>query len=265
MNIFETLNKIIDYIENNLEEEIDYKYLSKMVRINENILKQLFSLILNVSISNYIKYRRLTCAGIDLNLKKMKVIDVALKYNYQNSASFSRAFESFHGIKPSKAKINGANLNNYPRITLDENSITNLTINYEIIELKEEKVYGKCINTDSLSINIDAPKFWTSMNKKYKNICGDIKYGVTVTLETEEIEKYEYWILYKNNNPDFKEFIIPKRKYFVFHINSRSEIEIQKMINIAENKFLNSLKLPLLDYPQIEYYHEGTTDFYLPM
>lgn len=60
-----------------------------MVGINDNILKQLFALILNISISNYIKYRRLTCAGIDLNLKKMKVIDVALKHNYQNSASFS--------------------------------------------------------------------------------------------------------------------------------------------------------------------------------
>lgn len=265
MNIFETLNKTIDYIEKNLVEEIDYKYLSKMVGINENILKQLFSLILNISISNYIKYRRLTCAGIDLNLKREKVIDVALKYNYQNSASFSRAFEKFHGIKPSKAKLNGSSLKNYPRIVLEENSVNNSTIPYEVIELDEEKVYGKYIKTDSLRINNDAPKFWSLMNKKYKDTCGDIRYGVTVTLESNTVEKYEYWILYKDNNPDFKEFIIPKRKYFVFHINSYSEVEIQKMINIAENKFLNSLNFPLLDYPQIEYYHENGTDFYLPM
>ncbi len=265
MNIFEVLNKVIDYIENNLEEDIDYKYISKMVRLNENILKQLFSLILNISISNYVRYRRLTCAGIDLSLNKEKVIDVALKYNYKDSASFSRAFEAFHGIKPSKAKLYGANLKNYPRLALDDVIINNKSIPYEIIELEEETVYGKYINTDSINISTDAPNFWSDMNNKYKSEYGDIKYGVTVTTETKKIEKYEYWILYEKNNPDFKKFIIPKRKYFVFHINSYSEKDIQNTINVAENKFLSSLNLPLLDYPQIEYYHDGVTDFYLPM
>ena len=31
MNIYKELNKVIEYIEENLEEKIDYKYLSKMI------------------------------------------------------------------------------------------------------------------------------------------------------------------------------------------------------------------------------------------
>ncbi len=35
MNIYKELNKVIEYIEENLEEKIDYKYLSKTIGVNE--------------------------------------------------------------------------------------------------------------------------------------------------------------------------------------------------------------------------------------
>ena len=63
MNIYEKLNKIIEYIENHLEEKIEYKELSKIIGVNEYTFQRIFSLISNVSISEYIRNRRLSNAG----------------------------------------------------------------------------------------------------------------------------------------------------------------------------------------------------------
>lgn len=104
MNIYVELNKIIEYIENHLEEKIEYKELSKMIGVNEYTFQRIFSLISNVSISEYIRNRRLSNAGQELYLNNEKVIAVAIKYQYNNATAFSRAFEKFHGIKPSEVK-----------------------------------------------------------------------------------------------------------------------------------------------------------------
>ncbi len=85
MNIYVELNKIIEYIENHLEEKIEYKELSKMIGVNEYTFQRIFSLISNVSITEYIRNRRLSNAGQELYLTNEKVIDIVIKYQYNNS------------------------------------------------------------------------------------------------------------------------------------------------------------------------------------
>ena len=48
--------------------------------------------------------RRLSLAGNELSTSDIRVIDVAIKYGYDTSESFSRAFARFHGVSPSQAK-----------------------------------------------------------------------------------------------------------------------------------------------------------------
>ena len=43
MNIYVELNKLIEYVENHLEEQIDYKELSKMIGVNEYTFQRIFS------------------------------------------------------------------------------------------------------------------------------------------------------------------------------------------------------------------------------
>ena len=104
MNIYVELNKIIEYIEDHLEEKIEYKELAKKIGVNEYTFQRIFSLISNISVSEYIRNRRLSNAGQDIYLNNEKVVDIAIKYQYNNATAFSRAFEKFHGIKPSKVK-----------------------------------------------------------------------------------------------------------------------------------------------------------------
>ena len=115
MNIYKSLNEITEYIDNNLEEEISYEVLAKMLGVNVYTMQRLFTMIAGISLSEYIRKRRLSSAGYDLYEGNLKVIDVAVKYQYDNPTSFSRAFEKFHGIKPSLVNKE-TKLKNFPRI-----------------------------------------------------------------------------------------------------------------------------------------------------
>ena len=66
MNIYEVLNNITKYIDNNLDEDINYDVFAKMMGVNTYTMQRMFSLLTNVSLAEYIRKRRLSVAGFDL-------------------------------------------------------------------------------------------------------------------------------------------------------------------------------------------------------
>ena len=66
MNIYKSLNEITLYIENNLENDIDYNVLAKMLGVNVYTLQRIFTMICGISLSEYIRKRRLSSAGVDI-------------------------------------------------------------------------------------------------------------------------------------------------------------------------------------------------------
>lgn len=262
MNIYKCLNEIAEYIENNLENKIDYEVLAKMMATNVYTLQRIFSLLTNITLSEYIRKRRLSNAGFDLYNSKSKVMDIAIKYNYDNATSFSRAFESFHGIKPSKVN-KYTKLKNYPKIKFDEIKMINDEISYEVIELQELILYGKSIKTDEFNISKDAPRFWNDIEGNFKY--DDLNYGMVLYEDRFESNDLQYWILSNKVIDGFDKYVIPKSKWLVFRTNSRNEIDIQKTINNFYSSFLPSCKYKLRNIPELEYYHDGITEFLVPI
>lgn len=115
-NIAEKLNLVIDYIENHLTDTIEPKEIEKIACCSYYDIGRAFSLIGDITISDYIRKRRLTLAGIELKYRNAKVIDIALKYGYDSPISFARAFQSFHGFNPSLANENDAVLKTFSRL-----------------------------------------------------------------------------------------------------------------------------------------------------
>ena len=115
-NIAEKMNLVIEYIECHLTDEIDKDEISRLACCSYYDLCRLFSLVAGISISDYIRKRRLTQAGVELKYNGAKVIDIALKYGYDSPISFARAFQTFHGFNPSFASIGDARLNMFPRL-----------------------------------------------------------------------------------------------------------------------------------------------------
>lgn len=97
------IQKVIDYIEAHLTEELPYERIAAMMAVSEADLQRSFKMITGMTISEYIRYRRLSSAAIDLK-NNSKVLDVAFNYGYQTAESFSKAFKQYHGCTPMEAK-----------------------------------------------------------------------------------------------------------------------------------------------------------------
>lgn len=259
MNIYKSLNEITEYIDKNLEEEIDYEVIAKMLGVNVYTMQRLFIMLAGISLSGYIRKRRLSRAGYDLYEHNLKLIDIAIKYQYDNATSFSRAFEKFHGIKPSLVNKK-TKLKNFPRIVFNENiNITN-ELDYEIITLDEMDLYGISINTNNDEIGKDAPLFFKLIENKYLNKYGEVIYGM-ITYDIEREESQKYYCLYDKKIEEFEHIKIPKSKWLRFRINSQNAQDIQEISHRFYLEFLPSVKYNLKRLPELEYYHDNVTDF----
>ncbi len=266
MNLYHSLNKMILYIEQNLDQPISYSRLAQFLGVNEYTMQSLFSLICNISIADYIRKRRLSQAGSALCQNDAKVIDIAFQYQYENPTSFSRAFEKFHGIKPSSVKSNPEKLNLYPKLHFDETAIvSNEKIEYRIIEQEELILYGKGMKTTKQTIQKEAPIFFQKMYQKYAPIYGEIDYGMTVYEDRFESDQFEYWILYKQEIPGFTKYIIPKSKWLCFHVPTFECDKVQEITQKFYLSFLSSCQYNIRPIPELEYYHDDVTDFLVPI
>ena len=231
MNIYKGLNEITKYIEEHLEEEIEYEDLAKIIGVDVYTMKRIFLLLCNISITEYIRKRRLSNALFDLINKKQKVMDIAVKYQYDSATSFSRAFFRFHGFKPSKVNQNTP-FKNFPRIVFDENIKVTEDIEYKIVSLDTMTLYGVGIEVTNENISKLAPKFFSDARKKYESLYGDIPYGIVTYYEKDREFCNGYFIAYDKKIKGFQKFVIPKGKWLNFTIPSYRAKDIQNVSKI---------------------------------
>ena len=104
MNIIKLFNDTVNYIETVLDGEIDEKKISSLSGYSYQMFSRLFSMLTEITLSEYIRTRRLTEAAIDLRDTDEKIIDIAMKYGYESPDAFGAAFKKFHGFTPSEVK-----------------------------------------------------------------------------------------------------------------------------------------------------------------
>ena len=68
MDSLRSMNNALAYIEEHLTEEIDYSEVSKIAYCSEYHFKRMFSFLAGISLSEYIRRRRLTLAALDLKI-----------------------------------------------------------------------------------------------------------------------------------------------------------------------------------------------------
>ena len=109
------LNSAINYIEENIYDEIDLEEVAKIACCGTYHFQRMFSFIVDMPLSEYIRRRRMTLAAFELQNSDIKIIDLAIKYDYDSPVSFSRAFQNMHGITPSEVRDKSMVLKAYPR------------------------------------------------------------------------------------------------------------------------------------------------------
>ena len=157
------IQRAIDYIEDNICDELDYDVIAGEAACSSFYFQRIFGVLCGVTLGEYIRNRRLTLAGSELTSTEEKTIDIALKYGYECPESFTRAFSKFHGITPSEARKDGSKLKSFSRLSVQIIMKGGSVMNYKIIKKPAFMVLGK---VESQSVKDEEnknsiPDFWT--------------------------------------------------------------------------------------------------------
>lgn len=166
MDLLERMNGALGYIEEHLRDEIDFKEVAQMACCSEYHFKRMFSFLAGITLSEYIRRRRLTLAAFELNNSNIKIIDLAIQYGYNSPDSFTRAFQGLHGVTPSEARNNGQPLKAYPPMTFQLSIKGGNEMNYRIVEKEAFRIVGimKRVPIVFHGVNPEIAAMWQSLN-----------------------------------------------------------------------------------------------------
>ena len=187
----EGFQESIDFMEQNLTEELDIEDIAAKAALSSFYYQRIFGALCGMTVGEYIRARRMTLAAQELNGKDVKVIDVAAKYGYESPDSFAKAFQKFHGITPSQAKKPGASLRSFAplhiKITMDGGTM----LDYRIVEKAPFTIVGvkRPFNSDTSYQEI--PKFWDEWLAQdgKRSVMGT--FGVCLDMKGKD---FDYWI-----------------------------------------------------------------------
>jgi AraC family transcriptional regulator len=168
MDSIKRMNDALNYIEENLDNEIDLKEVARLAFCSEYHFQRMFSFLSGITLSEYIRRRRLTLAAFELNNSNVRIIDLAVKYGYSSPDSFTRAFQGLHGLTPSEARHNGKSLKSYPKMTFQLSINGGNEMNYRIKEKEAFRIIGimKRVPIVFNGVNPEIAAMWKSLDEK---------------------------------------------------------------------------------------------------
>jgi AraC family transcriptional regulator len=195
MDWLERMNSAMEYIEANLDGDISYDRIAQIACCSTYHFQRMFPFITGVTLSEYIRRRRLTLAAFELQTTNTKVIDVAVKYGYDSPEAFARAFKNLHGIMPVSARDKGVSLKAYPRMSFHISIKGDVEMNYRIEQrgpFEMFGVYGE-INSNMKTAFSEVPPSFRSITSsaiKIAHLFG--KHGHFWRAVTVLLEKYYF-------------------------------------------------------------------------
>ncbi|MEB5783073.1 AraC family transcriptional regulator [Staphylococcus pseudoxylosus] len=137
--IINQLNQSIDYIDNNLTNELNLSDIANYIGMPEQHYRNLFIFLSEMSLSEYIKKRKLYFDNKDL-LNKYSVTTVATKYGYSIDG-FTRAFKAWSGYLPSQVHEHQI-LISFPKLSFSINIKGGINMKTRIVEQPEFNIVG---------------------------------------------------------------------------------------------------------------------------
>lgn len=258
----EQIQKAIDYIEENLQNEIDLSACAKAAGYSSYHFLRIFKEATNLTPGDYIRKRRLSETAKEIMSGSGCVSQIAFMYGFNSKENFIRAFKSEHGILPTEYKKIGNSLKLYEKITFDEKCT--YKIEPYITTLDDFEIVAYPCDEDYV------PKFWNKYNcrKLSKRLSGGATcedYGVTVVNP-----EFQYYIgirseFAKGNTENTILVEIPKGTYAVFQTPAANHFNFVNTIHETW-MYINRVWLPNRGYeikntPSFETYIEESRSF----
>ena len=262
MEWIQKMNAAVNYIEEHILEEPDLDMLGKLAGCSAHHFQRIFTYICGITLTEYIRKRRMSLAAVDLKDEKSKVLDVAIKYGYDSPTAFNRAFQMVHKVSPSQVKSNDTSLKAFPPIVFQMSVIGFQEMNYRIENREAIRVVGKKIPLKStLQENYQiTPKFWQESAEngtieKLANLMNTDIYGLMGVSVCNEKGEWEYYIAVSTtkSSEEFEEIVIPSSTWAVFY-GEGPVIKIQELETKIVTQWLLTSGYEYADAPEIELY-----------
>ncbi|MCT4784152.1 MULTISPECIES: helix-turn-helix domain-containing protein [Exiguobacterium] len=102
----ESIQRAIAYIEANLHATITEEELLRQSKFSKFHFHRIFLAHVDMTITEYIKMRRLASAASLLMHTEVRILDIALQHNFESQESFTRAFKKIYGLPPGRYRTN---------------------------------------------------------------------------------------------------------------------------------------------------------------
>ncbi len=267
MDWLDRMNQAIGYIEENIAGEISYGQAARIACCSTFHFQRMFAYIAGMSLSEYIRRRRMTAAAFELQTTDAKVIDLALKYGYDSPTAFNRAFRSVHGVAPSGARREGASLAAFPRISFTISIKGDAQMNYKIVTKDAFRIVGVKVHlymkTEECFEKV--PLFWqeTVQSGIVPGICSLMDQppygllGVSTCMDGEEMDYYIAVSTQKEAPAGMEEYWVPAGTWAVFECIGAMPEAIQSIQKRIITEWLPTSGYEYSNGPDIEVYFEG--------
>lgn len=274
MDWMKNLNDVMNYIDDNLENEISHDRIAEIACCSIYNFQRLFSYVAQTSLSEYIRNRKLTLAAFDVIKGDEKIIDVALKYGYDSQDAFSRAFRNFHGVLPSTVRKEPVMLKSCPKLSFQISVTGGEKMNFQIVQWPAFKVAGisNRINTDRAFELV--PSIWDKAWKdgtmqKFINFFPDYRpagfLGISVGGEWGNSEEMDYVLAVTSHvdvpecNPiptpiGMEEFSYPAAMWVIINADGELPNAVQEVYQKFYTEWLPNSGYKLSDLPVMECY-----------
>lgn len=261
MDVLKELNEASAYIEKHITDDIDINELARITMQSSDSFCRLFRCMVGMTINEYIRRRKLSCAIYELQNSSEKIIDIAMKYGFNSSDAFAKAFVKQHGVTPSDARNHIGSLKIYPPVSFEVNIKGAKEMDFKIKEVESFELYGlsKKFHCAAGERFEQEHTMWSVDAEHYpERICEGYDgewYGVWDN-GSYAIARKEADVKYEN----LEKLVVPSGKYAVFTTEKGgyAGTELPKLHDMIFSSWLPSSNYKLRNDYIIEVYHLAT-------
>ena len=103
----EHIQKALEYIERHLTEACTLEDCARAAGYSAYHFARIFKGVTGLSPMDYVRKRRLSAAARDVAKSAESILDIAVKWGFESSETFIRAFEAEHGLTPGRYRSTG--------------------------------------------------------------------------------------------------------------------------------------------------------------